>query len=128
MAEPTQKKILLIDDNEMIRQVYLSKLQEAGYLVETAEDGEEGIAKMKSFLPDLVLLDMFMPKLTGFDVVEKVKADPQLSVIPIIAFSDIRVDHEDLVKKGVKHVFLKGESEPDQVADVINKTLTTSKD
>jgi CheY-like chemotaxis protein len=123
MSESTQKKILLIDDNEMIRSVYLSKLLEAGYQVETAKDGEEGIAKMIAFLPDLVLLDMFMPKLTGFDVVEQIKAEPQLRDIPIIAFSDIRVDQEDLVKKGVKHVFLKGESEPDQVKDVIDKTL-----
>src|SRR4051812_11104698 len=102
MADAVQKKILLIDDNQMIREVYRDKLLEAGYLVETATDGEEGIAKMITFLPDLVLLDMFMPKLTGFDVVELIKKEPQLSAIPIIAFSDIRVDHEDLIKKGVK--------------------------
>jgi CheY-like chemotaxis protein len=123
MVDLVRKKILLIDDNELIRQVYTDKLEEAGYAVETAADGEEGLAKMKVFLPDLLLLDMFMPKMNGFDVVEKVQNDTQLNKIPIIAFSDIRVDHEDLIRKGVTHVLLKGEVEPTQVTEVVTKTI-----
>jgi CheY-like chemotaxis protein len=117
------KKILLVDDSELIRQVYTDKLEEAGYAVETAVNGEEGLAKMRVFQPELVLLDMFMPKMTGFDMVEKIKDDPQLNKIPIIAFSDIHIDPQDLIRKGVKHVLLKGEFEPAQVTEVVRKTL-----
>src|SRR4051794_39501682 len=123
MGIVVHKKILLIDDNELVREVYTEKLEEAGYAVETAVDGEDGIERMKVFLPDLVLLDMFMPKSTGFDMVEQIQKDPKLNHIPIIAFSDIRVDHEDLIKKGVKHVLLKGDVEPRQVTEFINETL-----
>jgi CheY-like chemotaxis protein len=123
MVDLVRKKILLVDDSELIRQVYIDKLEEAGYAVETAADGKNGLATMKDFQPDLLLLDMFMPKMTGFELVEKVQQDPQLSHIPIIAFSDVRVDHEDLIKKGVRHVLLKGEVEPAQVTQVINEII-----
>lgn len=124
MQEPGKKKVLLIDDSALIRQMYADKLKEAGYTVETAVDGEEGIFKMIQFAPDLVLLDMFMPKLTGFELIERIKKEPTLSSIPIIAFSDIRVDHEALVKQGVKRVLVKSEAKPHQIKDIIDKVIT----
>ena len=124
MGEPAKKKILLIDDSALIRQMYADKLREAGYQVETASNGEEGIFKMISLAPDLVLLDMFMPKLTGFELIEKIKNEPSLSSIPIVAFSDVRVDHESLIKKGVKQVLVKGESKPHQIAEIIDKMIS----
>jgi CheY-like chemotaxis protein len=124
MSEIAQKKILLVDDNELVKRVYLEKLREAGYLVETAADGEEGLAKMKSFVPDLILTDLFMPKITGFEMIEKIKLDPVFQAVPIIAFSDIRVDHEDLVKRGVKHFFVKGEAQPADINAAIEEILS----
>jgi CheY-like chemotaxis protein len=124
MEANAKKKILLVDDSALIRQIYTDKLKEEGYEVETASDGEEGIFKMITFSPDIVVLDMFMPKLTGFEFIEKVKKEPSLAQIPIIAFSDVQVDSEDLIKKGVKHVLVKSEHKPVDVKEIIDKIIS----
>lgn len=81
------KKILLVDDepNILIPLEYL--LKQAGYEVFTANDGEEGLQSIRARLPDLVLLDVTMPKLTGFEVCETVRAKPEWQHIRIIMLS-----------------------------------------
>jgi CheY-like chemotaxis protein len=85
----TQQKILLVDDDNFILVVYGDGLKDAGYQVVTAKDGEEALEKMRSERPDLVLLDIIMPNINGFEVLKAVQADPDLSNIPIVVLTNL---------------------------------------
>ncbi|MBC7581916.1 response regulator [Aeromicrobium sp.] len=90
--QPTQTKpktILLADDEEFILVAYKDGLERAGYVVVLAHDGAEAVALIKTAAPDLVLLDLIMPKLNGFEVLQAVRADPTLSGIPIAVFTNL---------------------------------------
>ena len=78
------KKILIVEDSETIREMVAYRLTESGYDVETASDGKEGLRKIKEVKPDLVVLDIRMPGMDGFEVCEKAKADPAIKHIPIL--------------------------------------------
>jgi len=82
-------KILLIEDDLFFQKFYSNKLKESGAEVEIAGDGEEGLIKMKSFSPTLVLLDLIMPKLDGFGVLTARSLDENLKKIPVIVFSTL---------------------------------------
>jgi CheY-like chemotaxis protein len=83
------KTILLADDEQFVLVAYKDGLEHAGYNVLLAHDGAETIEVMLSARPDLVLLDLIMPKLNGFEVLQAVKADPELSTIPIAVFTNL---------------------------------------
>ena len=81
------KKILYVEDNEMNRDMLGRRLTRRDYEVIFAFDGQEGLDKMKSESPDLVLMDMGLPVLDGWDATTQSKADPEISNIPIIALT-----------------------------------------
>src|SRR5437868_2404848 len=78
------KKILAVDDERHIVRLVEVNLQRAGYEVVTAYDGREALEKIKSENPDLVVLDVMMPYMDGFEVLKNLKADPQTAEIPVI--------------------------------------------
>src|SRR3989344_4756795 len=82
-------KILLIEDDIFFQKFYSVKLKEQNIEMDVASDGEEGLSKMKQFAPDLVLLDLIMPKLDGFSVLKARLMDPNLIKIPVIVFSTL---------------------------------------
>jgi len=82
------KKILIIEDEKILRELLSAKLLREGYDVETAKDGAEGLRVTQEVRPDLVLLDIFMPKLSGFEVLEILRNDVQLRNIPVIVISN----------------------------------------
>ena len=77
-------KILIADDNEPNIELLDAYLSGCNYIIETARDGADTLEKVKSFDPDLILLDIMMPKLSGFEVCEKLKNDPQTKGIMIL--------------------------------------------
>ena len=81
------KKILYVEDNEMNRDMLGRRLTRREYDVIFAFDGQEGLDKMKSESPDLVLMDMGLPVVDGWDATTQAKADPEISSIPIIALT-----------------------------------------
>jgi len=81
------KKILLVEDNEMNRDMLSRRLTKRGYAVVMAVDGAEGVAKAHSESPDLVLMDMGLPVIDGWTATRKIKADPALARIPVIALT-----------------------------------------
>jgi DNA-binding response OmpR family regulator len=83
----THKKILIVDDEIINLEFFEVMLSKLGFIVEEANDGVEAIEKVKRFLPDLILLDNIMPKMSGWEVTKILKSDPQYSEIPIIMFS-----------------------------------------
>jgi len=80
----TQKKILVIDDNPVVLRMNESLLRSAGYDVISASDGEEGYRKACAENPALILLDVILPKMHGFELCQRLKHDPQTSHIPVI--------------------------------------------
>ena len=82
-----QKKILIVDDEELNLEFFELMLSKLGFGVEKAKDGVEALDKVKRFLPDLVLLDNIMPRMTGWEFTKKIKGDARYKDIPIIMFS-----------------------------------------
>ena len=80
-------KILLIEDNEMNRDMLTRRLQKQGYEMVTAVDGEEGVAKAQAEAPALILMDMSLPGIDGWEATRRLKAAPQTQKIPIIALT-----------------------------------------
>ena len=82
-------KVLIVEDDVMLNKIYQTKLGIVGYKVFAAYDGEEGIKKMEETLPNIVLLDLMLPKKNGFEVLEIVKQNIKLNHIPVIILSNL---------------------------------------
>ena len=82
-------KILLIDDDRFFQKFYSTKLREQGIEVDVASEGDEGLLKVAQFMPDLILLDLIMPKMDGFSFLQKRLMDENLKKIPVIIFSTL---------------------------------------
>jgi CheY-like chemotaxis protein len=82
--------ILIVDDDESIRSLLHQELADAGYLIEEAANGKEALARVRANRPDLIILDIMMPEMNGFDVAAVLKNDPQTMDIPIIVLSIVQ--------------------------------------
>lgn len=115
------KKILIIEDEQILSTLLRKKLTAEGYEADVAEDGEEGMKKVREMLPDLVLLDIIMPKKGGFEVMEEMSKDEQLSSIPIIVVSNsgqpVEIDRAQ--KLGAKDWLVKTEFDPQEVIEKV---------
>ena len=80
-------RILVVDDHEDNVELLRARLEARGYLVESARDGLEALERVHARAPDLILLDVMMPKLDGIEVVRRIKGNPKLPFIPIIALT-----------------------------------------
>jgi DNA-binding response OmpR family regulator len=94
------KKILIVEDDKFLRELISMKLQKEGYTIIEAVDGEEGEKKIKEEKPDLILLDLILPGIDGFEVLSRIKEDPTVSSIPVIILSNLGQKEE--IEKGLK--------------------------
>ena len=119
------KKILIIEDEEVLLGLLQERLVQEGYQVDIAKDGQEGLEKIRKFKPDLILLDIVMPKMGGFEVMEEVNKDEELKIIPIIIVSNSGqpVELERAKKLGVKDWLIKTDFDPQEVIDKVKKQL-----
>ena len=99
MSEGRPKRILIVDDTKDILLVVSRRLQSWGYEALTAESGEEGLRLAQEAHPDLVLLDIMMPKMKGRDVCARLKADPKTADIPVIFLTALGL--ADHIKAGM---------------------------
>lgn len=115
------KKILFIEDEEVLRNLLQKKLAHEGYEVITASDGEIGVEMIKKERPDLILLDILMPKKTGFEVMEEISKDEELKKIPIIIISNSGqpVELEKAKALGAKDCLVKTEFDPQEVIEKV---------
>ena len=121
-------KILLIEDDKIILEMYRDKFTHDGFEVLTASEGQEGFDKMRTAKPDVVILDLIMPKVNGFEFLKLVKADPSLANIPILVLTNIFADAEDLVKNwGVEFFLLKSNYTPQNIVDKVKQILNQKK-
>jgi len=119
------KKILLIEDEEIMIDLLKRKLTSEDYEVSIARDGEEGLKKMKEVKPNLILLDIIMPKMGGFEVMEEMQKDKNLKDIPIIVISNSGqpVELDRAQKLGAKDWLIKTEFDPQEVIEKIKKQI-----
>jgi len=89
-----QKKILLAEDDEFLSTLIKNRLQREGFEVTVAKDGEEVLTILKGLKPDLVLMDIILPKKLGFEVMEQIQADPKLSRTPFMVISNLGQDSD----------------------------------
>ena len=91
--------ILLVDDNRHLQIAFKKVLSSSGYRVELASDGEEGLRLALSTRPDVILLDMLLPKLGGVEVLRTLKACPSTATIPVIALSGLPMSNEARLRR-----------------------------
>ena len=101
------KKILLIDDDEATLKLLKPFLVSKGYSVETAMDGLEGLEKVRSWKPDLVVLDVIMPRMDGYGFVREIKKDPKLRAVPVVVLTAREMMRDVFVQEGIKDYVIK---------------------
>lgn len=125
MDNKNKKTILIIEDELYHRQVLEKILTQNDFLVESAVDGAEGLKKAFEIKPDLIVLDLLLPALTGFAVLEKLKASETTKDIKVVILSNLGDEYD--VKKGlqlgVEQYFVKANWTPQQIVDKIKELL-----
>jgi CheY-like chemotaxis protein len=119
------KKILLVEDEEIMISLLQRKLTMEGYEVSVTRDGEEGLKAMREVKPDLILLDIIMPKMGGFEVMTEMQKDKTLAKIPVIVISNsgqpVEIDRAQ--KLGAKDWLIKIEFDPQEVVEKVKKLI-----
>jgi CheY-like chemotaxis protein len=124
----SRSKVLLVEDSKFLRIINGRALAKAGYEVSTAEDGEQALRLANEQLPDVILLDMLIPKLSGPDVLKALKSNPATMAIPVIVLSSLAQKNEEKLKQmGAAEYFEKGaldlEKHPDRLATAVEVVL-----
>jgi len=121
----SKKNILIIEDDKFLRELIVQKLLKENYDVSEAVDGEEGIKKIKEIKPSLVLLDLILPGIDGFEVLSQMKDEPGLSSIPVIILSNLgqKEDVEKGLKLGAVDYLIKAHFTPGEIIDKIKAAL-----
>ncbi len=118
-------KIVIIEDEEALKSVLVEKFEKLNFEVKSAKDGEEAMPVIRNANPDIILLDIILPKRSGFDVLEELKKDPGLKHIPVIVLSNLGED-ENLKKAlamGADDYLVKTQHPINEVVDKVNKHL-----
>lgn len=118
-------KILLVEDNKFLSQLYVGKLYANNFDVELAENGREALEKAKDDLPDLILLEIVIPELDGFEVIENLKKDAQTKQIPVVILTNLT--QKEAVEKGFQlgaaDYLIKAHFTPTEVVAKVKKII-----
>ena len=119
-------KVLLVEDDSLMVKMYDLKFTHDGFNVSVALDGEEGLQKARAENPDIIVLDIMLPKMSGTEVLEKLKEDPTTRDKPVIVLTNLNVTEEDVAKckdLGAKEILMKTDVTPQEVVDKIRQYL-----
>jgi len=119
------KKILIVEDDKFLRELISKKLKDEGYQLAQAIDGEEGVVKAKEVSPDLILLDLILPGIDGFEVLSRIKKDSSVSSIPVIILSNLgqKEEIERGIKLGAIDFLIKAHFTPGEIIEKIKEIL-----
>jgi len=119
------KSILLVDDDLTLREMYSERLKAEGFVVEMAKDGEEALAKAGEDHPNLILLDIMMPKINGLDALKRLKENPETKEIPVIVLTALIQDREKMesITRGADDYIVKSEMMPGEVIQKVKALL-----
>lgn len=122
----TKRKILIIEDDFFIRELYERQFEKEGYAITGAPDGPEGLLKANEIRPDLILLDIMLPKLNGLDLLRTLKSKPETKDIPVILLTNL--GQESVIKEGFKigaeGYLIKSAYTPSQIIEEVKEFLT----
>lgn len=119
------KNILIVEDDEFLRGLLAKQLGSQGFTISEAINGREGEEKIKDLKPDLVLLDLLLPDVDGFEFLAKVKQDPAISSIPVIILSNLgqKEDIDKGLKLGATDFLIKAQFTPEEIVDKVKKAF-----
>jgi len=119
------KSILLIEDDSFLIDIYTTKLKESGFDVAVAADGEQAIIKVKELKPDLVILDIVLPEVDGWEILRKIKSELKLEDLKVIILSNLgqKEEVEKGINLGAAKYLIKAHYTPSQVVEEIKKVL-----
>ena len=122
-------KILVVEDEPFLLDLYQTKLLQEGYEIFIAQNGAEGIEMAKNHLPDLILLDILMPKVDGYGLLKAIKSDKNTKNIPVIIFSNLsqKEEIEKGLKLGASDYIIKTSVTPTQLAEHVAAFLKKQK-
>ncbi len=122
------KKILIIEDDQIVANVYRNKLAVEGYQVEIASEGETGLRTMRLFKPDIIILDLMLPGMSGIDVIKQIRSEEEFTRIPVIIFSNTYLTNmiQEAWKAGATKCISKSNCSPKEVIDVVRHTIGDS--
>ena len=118
-------KIAIIEDDPVIRQMYLMKFESDGFEVSVAENGKDGVAMVERFLPDVILLDISLPVMTGDEPLAEIRSKDWGADIPVLVLTNLGQEEapKSLIQLGVSSFIGKADLTPRQVVDRVKKTL-----
>jgi len=122
------KKMLIIEDDQIVGSIYLRKFQGEGFQVELASDGESGLAATQRSKPDVVILDLMLPRLNGVEVLKRLRAEPTTRDLPVVVLSNAYMSGlvQDARQAGANYCVIKANCTPRQLLDIVNKTMTVA--
>ncbi len=118
-------KILIIEDDKFLRELISRKLNTENFTIAEAIDGESGLKVIKESKPEVVLLDLILPGIDGFEVLAKIKDDPMLASVPVIILSNLgqREDVERGLKLGAADYLVKAHFTPNEIVEKVKQVL-----
>jgi CheY-like chemotaxis protein len=118
-------KILIVEDDPVMVRMYRQAFEHEGMEVMVANDGLEGLAAAKSFKPDMIVLDIMMPTMSGMQVLDALKAEPETERIPVLVFTNLsgRQDLDEVLAKGAIAAVEKAEKTPKQIVELVKQEI-----
>jgi len=119
------RRVLIIEDDTFLRELISQKLSKEGYSIIEAIDGEEGVKKTKEEKPEIILLDLILPGIDGFEVLSQIKGDQTTSSIPVIILSNLgqKEDVERGLKLGAVDYLIKAHFTPGEIIEKVKTVL-----
>lgn len=125
MPKNTKKTVLIVEDDEVLLRALYLLFHGGDYTVASATNGEEALKMTERLKPDLVLLDLIMPKMNGFDYLKAAKSNPEMQKMPVIVLSNLgdKDDIEKATNLGAKDYFIKSNTDLSALAEKVKKIL-----
>ncbi|MBL8160298.1 response regulator [Candidatus Saccharibacteria bacterium] len=129
MKKTPPKTILIVEDETVLSEAYYTLLDQAGYDVKVASNGQDALDKTEAYEPDLILLDLRMPVMTGIDFLREYQLLNKHPDVKVIVFSnyDMQAEIDEAYKLGADRYILKAWASPKEILDLVGSTLETEK-
>lgn len=125
MSDTKKRRILIIEDDAFIRDIYSVRFGQEGYQIDIAENGVEALKKLKKTIPDIILLDMVMPYMDGTETLKNIKKNDRLKNIPVIMLTNVSEKEkvDESIESGVKEYLIKSHFTPSEVVEKVSSLL-----
>lgn len=125
MTEKNSIHILLVEDDTFLANIYKTKFEMEGFKVSVSENGDDGLEDVKKKKPDIVLLDILLPKMDGFSVLKRIKSDEEIKDIPVILLTNLgqKDDVEKGLELGAVDYLIKAHFKPSETVSKVKKAL-----